>query len=204
MLLVGAAPALAQPRPAATAQPLVVAYGDSLSAGYRLGPTEGFAPRLEAALRKAGIAARVHNAGVSGDTSAAGRARLNWVLSALGRKPDLVILELGANDMLRGLPPAQTRSNLDAILADMKRHNIPVLLAGMRASGNLGVVYRRQFDAIYPDLAHVYRVPLYPFFLDGVIGQRALQLDDGMHPNARGVDRIVTGILPLVRRALGK
>lgn len=194
-LFVAAAPALAQ-------QKLVVAFGDSLSAGYRLGPTEGFAPRLEAALRRSGVPARVHNAGVSGDTSAAGRARLGWVLQSLRQKPDLVILELGANDMLRGLPPAQTRANLDAILVELKRRGIPVLLAGMRAAPNLGPGYRRQFDAIYPDLARIHGTPLYPLFINGIVGQRALLLDDGMHPNPKGVDRIVAGILPLVRQSL--
>lgn len=195
MLLCVAAPALAQDR-------LVVAFGDSLSAGYGLGPAQGFAPRLQASLRRSGIAATVHNAGVSGDTTAGGRARLGWVLAALKRKPDLVIVELGANDMLRGYPPARARTNLDTILRDLRGRQIAVLLAGMKATRNMGSGYVTAFEGIYPALAAKYRVPLYPFFLDGVVGRRDLLLADGLHPNARGVDRIVAGITPAVRRAL--
>jgi acyl-CoA thioesterase-1 len=188
--------------PAAAADKLVLAFGDSLSAGYGLGPTQSFPARLEAALRQGGVAARVHNAGVSGDTSAAGRARLAWVLRGLGRKPDLAIVELGANDMLRGLPPAQTRANLDAILAELKRQGVPTILAGMRAAPNLGRAYATAFEGSYPALARKYGARLYPFFLEGVVANRSLLLADGMHPNARGVDVIVRGILPVVRTAL--
>lgn len=192
MGLTGAAPA---PR-------LVWALGDSLTAGYGLPPAQGFTARLQAALRASGVAAEVRNGGVSGDTAAQGRARLLWGLRGLPRAPDLVIVELGANDMLRGLPPAQARANLDRILAELARRRIPVLLAGMRAAPNMGPDYRREFEAIYPDLARKYRIPLYPFFVAGVAGNRALLQADGLHPNARGVAVVVRAILPAVRRAL--
>jgi acyl-CoA thioesterase-1 len=181
---------------------LIWAFGDSLSAGYGLPPALGFPARLEAALRRAGIAAAVRNGGVAGDTAAQARARLLWGLRGLGRTPDLVIVELGANDMLRGLPVAQARANLDAILAELDQRHIPVLLAGMRAAPNLGRDYARDFEAIYPTLAQAHRVPLYPFFLDGVAADRALLQADGMHPNARGVDIVVARMLPAVQRAL--
>lgn len=193
--LIVAAPALA-------ADKLVVALGDSLVAGYGLSQSQAFPARLESALRKSGIAARVHNAGVSGDTSAAGRARLNWVLRGVGAKPDLVIVELGANDMLRGLKAAETRANLDAILAELQRRRIPVLLAGMRAAPNMGRAYVVAFEGVYPALAKKYRVGLYPFFMEGVATRRPLLQADGMHPNASGVDAVVKAILPSVRRAL--
>lgn len=194
--------ALLAAAPSPAAERLILAFGDSLTAGYGLPPGQGFAPQLEAALRRSGIPARVHNAGVSGDTSAAGRARLGWVLKGLRAKPDLAIVELGANDMLRGLNPVQTMANLDAILGQLEAARIPVLLAGMRAAPNMGANFRRSFEPLYPALARKYRVPLYPFFLQGVAGNRALLLADGMHPNARGVAVIVRGILPAVRGAL--
>jgi acyl-CoA thioesterase-1 len=181
---------------------LVLAFGDSLTAGYGLAPAQAFPVRLEAALRRAGVAARVRNAGVSGDTSAAGRARLAWVLHALKAKPDLVIVELGANDMLRGLSPAQTRANLDAILAELRRRQIRVLLAGMRAAPNMGKSYAAQFEPLYPQLARTYGATLYPFFLAGVAAQRPLLQADGMHPNPRGVEIVVRGITPQVARLL--
>ncbi len=184
--------------PAFAAEKLIVAFGDSLVAGYGLKPNEAFPAQLQAALRKNGIAARVHNAGVSGDTSSAGKARLNWVLASLKVKPNLVILELGANDMLRGLAPAQTRANLDAMLAELKRRGIPVILAGMRASPNMGKAYQAQFDPIFPALARKHGAQLYPFFMAGVAAQKPLLIADGMHPNARGVSVIVRGIYPLV------
>ena len=193
--LIAAAPALA-------AGKLIWAFGDSLTAGYGLPPGQGFTSQLQQALDRAGVAATVRNGGIAGDTAAMGRARLLWGLRGLGVQPDLVIVELGANDMLRGLPPEQAQQNLDLILAELTRRRIPVLLAGMRAPPNLGMDYRRQFDAIYPALARKYRVPLYPFFLDGVVGQRALLQADGLHPNRRGVAIIVGRILPVVRRAL--
>jgi len=188
--------------PALAAEKLVLAFGDSLTAGYGLRPAESFPAQLQAALRRSGVAARVHNGGVSGDTAAAGRARLAWGLKGLKVKPDLVILELGANDMLRGIDPVQTQANLDAMLAELKRRRIPVLLAGMVASPNLGQDYRRRFDAIYPRLARKHDVPLYPFFMRGVATRRPLLLPDGMHPNAKGVAVIVRGILPRVRAML--
>ncbi len=177
---------------------LVVAFGDSLFAGYNLPQDKGFAPVLERALVARGIKARVFNAGVSGDTSAAGLQRLDYVLDGLDRKPDLIIVGLGANDMLRGLDPEATRANLDAILRTLKERGIEAMLAGMLAAPNLGSDYAGQFNPIYPDLARKYGVTLYPFFLDGVIGQRDHLLADGMHPNDRGVDRIVDRISPIV------
>ena len=144
----------------------------------------------------------VRNGGVAGDTAAQGRARLCWGLRGLGRMPDLVIVELGANDMLRGLPVAQARANLDWILAELGRRRIPVLLVGMRAAPNLGPDYARAFEGMYPALARAHRVPLYPFFLDGVAANRALIQPDGLHPNARGVAIVVRRMLPAVRGAL--
>ncbi len=188
--------------PAWAARPLVWALGDSLTAGYGLPPTAGFTAQLEAALQRAGVPADVRNGGISGDTSAQGRARLLWGLRGLGAKPDLVIVELGANDMLRGLPPTQAAANLNAILAELQRRQIRVLIAGMRAAPNLGPAYQHEFDAIYPRLARQYGVRLYPFFLDGVAGNRALIQGDGLHPNAQGVTIIVRRMLPAVRSAL--
>lgn len=191
--------------PGADAAPralVIWAFGDSLSAGYGLPPALGFTARLEAALRRAGVAATVRNGGVAGDTAAQARARLRWGLRGLGTTPDLVIVELGANDMLRGLPVAQTRANLDAILTELHDRDIPVLLAGMRAAPNLGPEYGGAFDGIYPALAIKHRLARYPFFLDGVAGNRALLQADGMHPNARGVEIIVGRIVPAVRKAL--
>lgn len=191
--------------PAAEAMPrapLIWAFGDSLTAGYGLPPAAGFTAKLQAALRRAGVAATVRNGGIAGDTAAQARARLRWGLRGLGATPDLVIVELGANDMLRGLPVAQARANLDAILRELRARNIPVLLAGMRAAPNLGPDYARAFDAMYPALARTHRVARYPFFLDGVAGHPALIQHDGLHPNARGVDIIVARLLPGVRRAL--
>lgn len=181
---------------------LVVAFGDSLYAGYRLGANEGFAPQLEAALDAAGTPSRVVNAGVSGDTSAAGRQRLAFTLEGLPRKPDLVLVGLGGNDMLRGVDPAQTRGNLDAILAALQKRGIPAMLTGMLAAPNLGPEYRAAFEPIYADLSKTYNAPLYPFMLDGVLGRRALMLDDGLHPNARGVETIAARVAPQVEAAL--
>jgi acyl-CoA thioesterase-1 len=184
-------------------RPLVLAFGDSLTAGYGLDQGLGFAPQLQATLRRHGIAATVVDGGVSGDTSEAGRARLGWTLDGLERKPDLVIVELGANDMLRGLDPGLTEKNLDVVLTDLKRRQIPVLFAGMRAAPNLDPAYVKRFEAIYPALARRHGVATYPFFLDGVAAQKGMQQADGMHPTFAGVKRIVTGITPAVKRALG-
>ena len=184
----------------AFAEPLkIVGFGDSLMAGHGLGPGEGFTDRLQAALRADGHDVTVDDAGVSGDTTSGGLSRLDWSV------PDgtqLVILELGANDMLRGLSPDIVEKNLDAMMARLKERNISVILAGMLAAPNLGETYRQAFDGIYPRLAAKYGAPLYPFFLDGVAGDPALQLSDGMHPNAKGIDRMVEGILPTVEKAL--
>jgi acyl-CoA thioesterase I len=180
----------------------VLAFGDSLIAGYGLEQSKSFPVQLEAALRRSGVPARVQNGGVSGDTTAGGRARLAWNLQALKAKPDLVILELGANDMLRGLDPALAQANLDAMLAELKRRRIPVLIAGMLASPNLGSAYRRRFDSIYPTLARKYGARLYPFYMRGVAGNRALLQPDGLHPTARGVAVIVRGMLPDVAAVL--
>lgn len=193
---------IATPATAEKRAPLIWAFGDSLAAGYGLPPADGFTTKLQAALRKAGTPATVRNGGVAGDTAAQARARLRWGLRGLGATPDLVIVELGANDMLRGLPPAQARANLDAILTELRNRHIPVLLAGMRAAPNLGPDYVRGFEAMYPALAKTHGVPLYPFFLDGVAAKRELLQADGLHPNARGVDIIIARIVPAVRAAL--
>jgi len=178
----------------------ILAFGDSLTAGLGVETEQSFPARLERALRGAGVDARVINAGVSGDTTSGGLARLDWTLA---ESPALVILELGANDALRGIPPAVTEANLDRMLAQLGAKRIPVLLAGMLAPPNLGAEYGAAFNAIYPRLAQKHGVPLYPFFLEGLAAQPALLQNDGMHPNARGVEVIVAGILPHVRAALG-
>lgn len=200
--LFAALPAAGQAPSAKADGPLILAFGDSLTAGYGLGRGLGFAPQLQDSLRRHGVKARVHDAGVSGDTTAGGRARLGWTLQRLGEKPDLAIVELGANDMLRGVDPKVTEANLDAILAELDRQGIPVVVAGMLAAPNLGPDYRRRFETIYPTLARKYDAALYPFFLQGVVGNRSLLLADGVHPNFEGVKRMVTGILPTVQRAL--
>jgi acyl-CoA thioesterase I len=185
-------------------RPLVLAFGDSLTAGYGLDQGLGFAPQLQATLRRHGIKADVVDGGVSGDTSEAGKARLGWTLDGMKRKPDLVILELGANDMLRGLDPKLTETNVDAMLAELKRRKMKVLVAGMRGAPNLDPDYVAKFEAIYPALARKHGASLYPFFLEGVAGQPGMQLPDGMHPTYEGVKRIVTGITPAVEQALSR
>ena len=189
---------------APVAKPLILAFGDSLTAGFNLDRGLGFAPQLQATLRRHGIAATVADGGVSGDTTTGGRARLGWTLDGLGRQPDLVIVELGANDMLRTIDPAIVRANLDAMLAELDRRRIPVLIAGMRAAPNLDPAYRAKYEAIFPELATAHRAGLYPFFLDGVAGQAGMQQADGLHPTFAGVKRIVTGILPRVLAGLGR
>ncbi|MGZ8307240.1 MAG: arylesterase, partial [Allosphingosinicella sp.] len=179
----------------------VLAFGDSLTAGYGLPPGLGFVPQLEDMLRRNGVRAFVTNAGVSGNTAAQGRARLKWTLDGLKAKPDLAIVALGANDMLRGLPPKQTRADLDAIVAELKRRGIPVLIAGMLAAPNLGGRYRTEYDAIFPALARQHGAALYPFFLAGVAGYPALALPDKVHPNFQGIKRMVSGITPTVLKA---
>lgn len=184
---------------AAAAPARLMAYGDSLTHGYGLPAGETFPEQLEAALRDAGLDVTVINAGNSGETSAGGRARLDW---ALADAPDAVILELGANDGLRGLDPAATYDNLDAMLARLTSEGLPVLLAGMLAPPNLGREYGEDFNAVYPRLAEKHGVPLYPFFLDGVALVPELNQADGIHPNAAGVAVIVERIAPHVIRLL--
>ncbi|HKT19270.1 MAG TPA: arylesterase [Stellaceae bacterium] len=199
-LLLGAAfsaSALAAPKPPATK---IVAFGDSLTAGLGLEPSAAFPERLAARLQKDGYTVAIENAGVSGDTTSGGLARLDW---ALGGHPDLVLLELGANDALRGIDPTLTRANLDAILARLARDRIKVLLIGMKAPRNWGPDYDKAFDAIYPALAKKYDVPLYPFFLDGVALDAKLNQGDGLHPNAAGVEVIVAKIAPAIERLIG-
>ena len=173
----------------------ILALGDSLTAGFGLSPQESFPVRLQAKLGAAGIDAQVVNIGVSGDTSAGGLARLDW---ALADHPDVVLVELGANDALRGIDPRLTYANLDKILTRLKAAGAKVMLLGMRAPPNWGRRYQAQFDAIFPDLATKHHVPLYPFFLDGVALDPTLNQSDGLHPTARGVDIITERIAPLV------
>ena len=190
--------------PAQAAGPLIWALGDSLTAGYGLPPADGFTNRLQAALRQAGVPATVRNGGITGDTSAQGRARLLWGLRGLGVKPDLVILELGANDMLRGMPPSQTAANLDAIMKKLVARKLPVFIAGMKANRGLGADYASAFDALYPALAKKYGATLYPFFLDGVALDPSLNQPDMVHPNEKGVAVIVARMLPALTAWLGK
>ncbi|MBX9989441.1 arylesterase [Phreatobacter oligotrophus] len=195
--LVAALPATAQ-----TARPVtIVALGDSLTAGYQLPPADAFPVKLQAALRAKGIAATVENAGVSGDTSSGGLERLDW---AVGDGVDAVILELGANDALRGIDPAITRRNLEAIIAKLKERNIPILLTGMIAPPNMGSTYGAAFNPIFPELAAKHGLIFDPFFLEGVAAERDLNLADGMHPNGRGVDVIVRRILPKVEELIAQ
>ncbi len=200
-LLAGALPAVAQP---GGGDVHIFALGDSLTAGFGLPRRQGFVPQLEAYLRRQGIRARITNAGVSGDTAAQGRQRLAWTLDGLPQPPQLAIVALGANDMLRGLPPEQTRAELDAILTELKRRDIKLVLAGMVAAPNLGAEFGRTFNAIYPELARKHGAVLHPFFLEGVAGQRALNQPDAIHPNLAGVRQMVLGIAPRVMEALGR
>ncbi len=181
----------------------LVVLGDSLTAGYGLRQADAFPALLEKALRRAGLDVRVINAGVSGDTTAGGLARLDWVLKSAGGRPGAVIVELGANDGLRGLDPALTRDNLDAIITRLHAKGIPVMLTGMRAPPNMGRAYVAQFNAVFPGLAAKRRVPFYPFFLDGVAAVPRLNQKDGVHPNAQGIRVIVRRILPHVKSFLG-
>lgn len=197
-LSLGAVPAKAAPE-ARTVK--LVAFGDSLTAGYRLPADAAFPAVLERALKARGRAVVIANAGVSGDTTTGGLDRLDW---SIPDGTDGVILELGANDMLRGTDPAVTRKALEAMITRLTARGIPVLLAGMRASPNLGPDYMARFDAIYPDLAKSHDLVLYPFFLDGIIGDRRFNLEDGLHPNAKGVETIVSGILPTVESFLDR
>ena len=177
-------------------RPIIIsAFGDSLSAGYQLRPDEGFAPVLQDALQQDGYDVQVINAAISGDTSAGGLARVEWMLR---KDPHIVIVELGANDMLRGLPVAALRANLEGMIVAIQQHGAVVVLAGMKAPLNVGVNYSRAFAAVYDDLASDYDLPFYEFFLEGVAQNPALNLSDGLHPNAAGVRKIVRGIQPLI------
>lgn len=182
--------------------PVILAFGDSLYAGYQLDPGEGYPPRLEAALNAGGVPVKVVNAGVSGDTTAAALQRLQFTLDNQPVKPSLALVGLGGNDMLRGLPPAETRANLDAILTEFDKRGIPVVLTGMLAAPNLGADYQKQFNPIWPDLAKKHKAGLVPFFLAPVLGNKSLMLEDNVHPNAQGVDRIVAATRGQVAEAL--
>lgn len=179
----------------------IVALGDSLTAGYGLPEKDGFVAQLQAALIAKGVAAEVANAGVSGDTASDGLARLDW---SVPEGTEAVIIELGANNMLRGIDPQVTRNALDTILRRLRGRHLAILLCGMRAAPNLGAAYSKAFDAIYPDLAAKYGVLFYPFFLDGVAADLSLEQADGMHPNARGVSVIVQRILPKVEELVAR
>jgi acyl-CoA thioesterase-1 len=193
--------AAAAPRPRAPER-LVLAFGDSLYAGYGLDRGQSLPDAIQDRLRRGGINATIVNAGVSGDTSAAGRQRLGFVLDNLPRKPDLVLLGLGGNDVLRQIPAAETRANMTAMLDELRKRDIPVVLTGMKAPPNLGPDYVAAFDRIWPDLAARDRAGLYPFVLDGVIGNPALMQADRVHPNARGVTRIAERVTPLLAERL--
>jgi acyl-CoA thioesterase-1 len=199
VVLMTAATGLA--RAAANSRPIkIVVLGDSLSAGLGLPASSAFPQRLQKTLESKGIAVDIINAGVSGDTSSGGRDRLDW---SVPDDTQAVILELGANDALRGTDPAVTRSALSDILTRLKARGIAVLLCGMVAPPNYGSDYSARFNAIYPDLARSFGVPLYPFFLEGVAADAKLNQADGLHPTAEGVDVIVGNILPTVQAFLG-
>lgn len=185
----------------AAAAPLkILALGDSLTAGYNLPADASFPAQLQKALRDKGLQATVINAGVSGDTTAGGLARLDW---ALADKPSHALVALGANDMLRGLSPEEAKSNLDTIITRLKQADVKVMLVGMLAAPNLGSEYGRRFNAIFPDLAKKHDVPLYPFFLDEVANNPKLNLGDGIHPNRDGVATMVRKMLPQILGFLG-
>jgi acyl-CoA thioesterase I len=204
-LLLAAATFASIPISNAMAQPgkpiRIVAFGDSLSAGYGLRPSQSFPAQLQKALKERGHNVVVDNAGVSGDTSAAGLARIAW---AIGDDADAVIVEFGANDALRGISPQVTRQNMQKIVAKLSAKRIPMLLTGMRSPTNWGDTYSEDFDAIFPDLAKEHSLLFYPFFLDGVVFDTKLNQRDGIHPNALGVAAIVKAMLPQVEELLAK
>ncbi len=187
-------PALAQTK-------RIVALGDSLTAGYGLQSGEDFATKLQESLVKEGLDVKIDNAGVSGDTTAGGLARIDWAIEG-AQKPDLVLVALGANDMLRGIDPAVTKDNLSKILTKLKDKNIPAFLIGMRSPTNMGSFFRGKFDKVYKELADEYDVPLYPFFLDGVAMKTEYNLEDGIHPNTKGIAIIVEKITPAIKKTL--
>jgi acyl-CoA thioesterase-1 len=203
----------AAPETAATAAPgqsaevrgperRILAFGDSLFAGYRLAEEEGYPEQLEAALRARGIDARVADAGISGDTTAGGRQRIAFVLDAMERAPDLALVELGGNDLIRGLAPAEARANLAAILAELQARGVPTVLYGMRAPPNAGPEYQAEFDAMYPALAREYGAALVPFFMEPVYDQPALIQRDRIHPTAEGIEAMVAATVDTVAGAL--
>jgi acyl-CoA thioesterase I len=200
-LTIGPAPMLGWDAGAADRVAKIVALGDSLTAGFNLPASEAFPAKLQLALQTKGFAVEVVNAGVSGDTASGGLARLDW---SVPDDTDGVILELGANDMLRGTDPKVTRTALEQIVRRLAERHIPILLAGMRAIPNLGLEYVQGFEDIYPELATKYDVIYYPFFLDGVAGNPDFDQRDGLHPTAAGVDRIVAGILPKAEELLAR
>ena len=180
----------------------ILAFGDSLFAGYGLKEEQGYPEQLEDALREGGINARVIDAGVSGDTSAAGRQRLAFTLDAQDAKPDLVLLELGGNDLLRGISPSETRANFEAMLDELRERDIDVLLMGMRAPPNYGPDFQQQFDTLYADLAAEYDVGLIPFWLEAIYREPNLFQDDRVHPTADGIDTLVDNTSDEVAAAL--
>jgi acyl-CoA thioesterase-1 len=179
----------------------IVALGDSLTAGYGLQSGESYPSQLEKALKDKKYNVTIQNAGVSGDTTAGGLARLNWAIDG-DTKPDLVIVALGANDMLRGIEPSVTEDNLRKILTTLKERQIPAILFGMRAPFNMPALYRGHFDPIYKKLAKEFKTPLYPFFLDGVAFNADLNIGDGVHPNSAGIAIMVKKTLPIIEKAL--
>jgi len=183
---------------------LVLAFGDSLYAGYGLAPDESFPAQLEKALRARGLSVTVRNAGVSGDTSAAGLARLGFTLGGLKRTPDLAVVGLGGNDMLRGIDPGETRSNLLSICQQLRERGVPVVLTGMVAAPNLGQDYARRFNAVFPEVAKQCGARLDPFFLQDVVTDPKLMLGDRIHPNATGLARIVSRVEPMIAGELAK
>ncbi len=202
-IVLGILAVLGPPGAASAATLHILALGDSLTAGYGLPADDAFPARLEAALRERGHDVRIVNAGVSGDTSAGGKARIAWSLGGAPR-PGAAIVALGSNDGLRGIEPGEMRANLAAILDALRAEGIPVLLAGMLAPRNLGPEYAAEFDAVFPDLAQEYDALLYPFLLEGVALDPARNQADGIHPNARGVARMVEGILPLAEKLIAR
>lgn len=185
---------------AALAQPRLLVLGDSLTAGYGLPAEQAFPRRLQDWLKRNGVDVTVINAGVSGDTSAGGLARIDWAIG--NTPPEFALVELGANDGLRGLPPTSMEANLDKIVMRLKARGTKVLLAGMYAPRNFGRDYAAEYDAVFPRVAQRHQVPLYPFFLEGAATDPALNQPDGIHPNARGVEAIVERIGPYVRRLI--
>jgi len=182
--------------PSQAAEPVkLMIFGDSLSAGYGLPKPDSFTEKLTEALKQRGVNVQIVASSVSGDTTSGGKVRLAW---ALADKPDAILLELGANDGLRGIEPALSRANLEDILQRLQQSGTRVLMAGMKAPPNLGKEYAEEFNRIYPELAARFKIPLYPFFLEGVVARAELNQADGIHPNPRGVDEIVKRILPMV------